>query len=95
MREITLILIMSMGALFFIAAFFVMLILFLRAKKENLKNESELVRLQGELENSARMSSAKEEYHIHRLNDKDDACRQLISSKEEAYAKSLSDKMAA
>ena len=84
--------ILSLGMLLFVAAFFVMLVLFLRAKKENLKNQSELMRLQGELENAAKMSSAKEEYHIRRLNDKDDACRQLISSKEAACAAAIAEK---
>ena len=79
--------------LLFAAAFLSTLVLFLRAKKTAHENDSEIARLQGELENAKKMSAAQEEYRAHRLDDKDEACRQLIASKEEAFAQALSDKM--
>lgn len=90
--EITSLSIVTVVAVSFVAAFFVMLVLFLRAKKEARKSESELERLQGELENAARMSAAKEEYLARRLEDKDEACRQLILGKEESFAAAIVEK---
>ncbi len=90
--EITSLTIVTMVAVSFVAAFFVMLVLYLRAKKEAIKGESELERLQGELESTAKMSAAKEEYLARRLNDKDEACRQLILGKEESFAAAIAEK---
>ena len=82
----------SLCTALFASAFALMLGLFLRARKEARKNEGEIARLRGELENAGRISAAKEEYGMRRLADKDEACRLLIFSKEESCAKSLAEK---
>ncbi len=79
-------------ALIFASAFFVILVLFLRARKNNPTGREEVLRLQAELENVKQVAAAKEENLINRIKDKEDVCRQLISSKEESFTNALHEK---